>query len=112
MFEFINYGIVIISVMVILIFSMMFYANKKSNLNNSFSVFIIVSLVVVNIYMPYNSKVYAQNNIAAFENAKDLKCINENYSYLVSKKNSWKIDDNYFKKNGFIFRVDMCEVDQ
>lgn len=109
MFEFLNYSILIISVMLIFIFTMMFYAEKVQNQNTLFPVFIIVGLLVVNIYLPYNSQMYSQTNISLFEESKELKCTNANFPYSVSINDGWSVDGNYFFKHELMVRSDMCE---
>ena len=83
---------------------------------------IITLLVIINLYLAYQTSQDVKKNIVLFKNDIDLKC-NPDLSYsslklksgkkyfIVNKKNGWKLSDDYFIKEPFILRADECSQD-
>ena len=110
MFEFINYAIVLISTL--LIITMHVIASESSNsgfLNNYLKIY-IVFLVLLNCYLPYNSMQNAKLNETAFESGKNLKCIDADSTFDISKKQNWIIEKNRFLKNKLIVKTNLCKI--
>ena len=110
MLEFINYGVVLISLFLIASSYIMIGGVPKSYFMDKSLKFYIVFLVLLNLYLPYNSMLNANLNKTVFSDGRDLKCLSDNFTLTVSTSQNWKIEKNYFLKDDFLIKVNLCEV--
>jgi len=109
MFEFINYGILLLSIGLVALSYMMLQVDKRVGLTtNTILKINIVFLILVNIYLPYNSLKNAEINKFAFNNGDNLQCIVNNNMLGVSKERNWSIDNNYFYKDDLVVKINLC----
>ena len=110
MFEFINYGILLTSGMLVVFIYAIIKGSGSSGLLNNYLKLNIAFLVLLNLYLPYNSMQNANLNKNAFNNEKDLKCIDADSTFDISKKQNWIIKKNHFLKGEFSIKTNLCEI--
>jgi len=108
MLEFINYGVVLISLFLIASSYIMIGGVPKSYFMDPSLKLNIVFLVLLNLYLPYNSMLNANLNKTMFSDGKDLKCLSDNSTLTVSTSKNWKLDKNYFLKDDFLIKINRC----
>jgi hypothetical protein len=84
--------------------------NGSSGLLNNYLKLNIAFLVLLNLHLPYNSMQNADLNKNAFNNAEELKCIDADSTFKISKEQNWRIEKNYFLKDELIIKINLCEI--
>ena len=110
MFEFINNGILIISMLLIISMHIIIQGSGSFSFLNNYLKIYIVFLVLLNCYLPYNSMQNAKLNETAFKSGKNLRCINADSTFDISKKQNWIIEKNRFLKDKIIVKTNLCKI--
>ena len=106
MWEFVNIGHIMMGIMIaILLFGIIILEKGKSSVSILFLILLPVVLYFEARY-EYNKAKY---NIELFKNGKVLYCTNITQNYNVSKKNHWKLRNNYFINDTFSIKANRCE---
>ncbi len=82
-------------------------AIRKSAINWDLRAYAIF-LVFFAIYSVYDAKSCVENNIKSLKDGARLKCSIDKNQYLVSMKEGWRVDKNYFVKDSLLIRADKC----
>jgi len=112
MFDFINYGEIIFTLVIFLI---ALYLNKGSEKKIDFlSIVTGLMFVYTLIGMPIVQQGKADQNIASYKNGSSFYCTSGflvfSFSFTV-EENKWDLEENYFvnKQSKESIRVDKCE---
>ena len=100
------------------VLALVFYRLLRKNKSSGFYFieYILILVLILLAYSPYNSYVTAEENIKIFKNNKEiLKChsgggiYNSPNYYIVTSDDGWELTQHYFKKGSLIIRADKCE---
>jgi len=108
MFEFINYGVLLLSTSVAVVSYLMLQVDKRVGVTNMVLKINIVFLILLNLYLPYNSSQNAEINRVTFNNGDTLQCVVGNRFVRVSKDENWNVENLYFLKENMIVKTNLC----
>jgi hypothetical protein len=113
MFEYINYGALILSGLMFIIYLSLVLSDKKENssLLNVLFAFMFV-FIFIGAYYDYRT---VELNTKRFTQGYVFKChsggglYSSANSYKVSLADAWKVEKGYFTKEAFMVRIEDCE---
>ncbi|MBU1994364.1 hypothetical protein KKC15_06610 [bacterium] len=117
MFEYINMGVVLLSGIIFLLFtiSYMIEVNEKDvdgevKKGSKLTIFTIIVSLIAPFAFSAMTKSDIYENIQLFKDNKVLKCSTTFNNYLVSSKSGWNISDDSFLKDSLLIRADKCDL--
>ena len=108
MFEYLDLEIIAASVLLALSIGTL-RATRKSNINWDLRFALLFAISLPLFYM-YDANITVLNNIQSVKNGSKLRCEAGDNNYIVSIKDGWEIDKNYFLKESLLIRADKCEL--
>jgi len=110
MFEFIDSKIVVASVFAMIAIALLEAVSDKKKKESVFNIkwiyLLLLFLPLVEAYSSYDSGLEMKEK---FLDGATLKCHIEEFTYLVSKEEKWKIKSSYFTKESLLISADRCE---
>ena len=117
MFEYINMGVVILSVIIFLLYissdaleSIQSEGDEKEHKSKKFTIFMILGSLMAPFLVSGYTTSLVNGNIESFKSDKELKCSTTFDKYLVSAKGGWSLKDDSFLKDSLLIRADKCST--
>lgn len=106
MFEYINPGVIIISLILIVPLTVTYFSKERFGI---FNTIVLIAIIALNVYPPYHTYKSVIDNKALFIKGKTLTCSNTLFRYKINNK-SWGIENDYFiqTKDSLMIRADQC----